>query len=268
MNWFENNIFRVGVAYLLWLPTWYGWAFEPDWGMGLVTPCDVAAISAMCEPLEGQESGVQFPAVPIPIFSTPGEASHGRLVKSPGSRWSLMLERDSLMGPHAVEISHEFGGNGEFVPCAYAEDCLKVYQFGDGFVNILRTVGGSGVWMRVTDLQQAGYLPIDYVQWLIDEQQHLHALWLPERGITVRERPGFSQRKLVTIPAEKGFDFSLEFTGDVQETWAEAEVCYYTNRCEIPTENPLYADGHCFLGWLKILDRQGFPNVWYNTEGC
>lgn len=268
MTWCQRWFVQVGIACLLWCPTWPSAAFDASWGVGLIVLGDATVARRTGDTSAAQEYGVQFPTVPIPVFAAPDKAAHGRVVHPPDARWSLVLERDAPMGTDVVEIAYESRGDGEFVSCAYAKSCLKVYQCDGDFVRVLRSVDGVGVWIRVTDLHQVGYLPMGYADWLVGEQDSLAALQLPERGITVREQPGFSSQKLVTIPSRQAFNFSLDFTGRINGLWAEVDVCYHRDRCEMPTKDPLYADGHCFSGWVKILDQQGFPNLWYNTEGC
>ncbi len=260
----------VFVTIIICISPLYAGAFDVTWGIGMIIPAEVAP-----PPGEGDFSywpeGIQFPQVPIPVFERPHGKRIGKLFRT--TDWNTTYRIDIFLSlvAHTDELPIHVNRtlDPEFIRSGYGEYCLKIYRQQDGYVQVLRDVYGENAWIRAADVQLTGFLVIDYLRWLVREGKTTGLTpVLPDSGITLREHPDFSSRRILRIPAEEAFYFDIEFSGRIDGTWAEVIVKYSTERCGDAAENPLYPDTTRFSGWIKVIDQQGFPNIWYDTWGC
>jgi hypothetical protein len=67
------------------------------------------------------------------------------------------------------------------------------------------------------------------------------------------------------ITTLRGEMVDIKPTGGRQELWLEVEVVRYDIH---PCVDGKGRVGEQWRGWLKAVDNQGYPNLWYSTRGC
>lgn len=234
------------------------WSTAPEhWGLGFIN-YDPAAVVAWAPGY-----GICFPqGAGLPAYET---ASRERLtamlfIEAPVDQAeSPRLRYFPTKGASAYLLEGEFPTDKRRI--SYENEFLLYTEIQNGFVKILPTSLNGGVWIAIKDLRAFGFQAESWQQYLHRTYASLNLLPPDRFAMNLREKPGIEAQKLVSL---KGDAFIITLTGTFEGLWAEVNVTEYT-------EHPCLEGrltGRKWTGWLKLLDNQGFPNIWYHPSGC
>ncbi len=134
-----------------------------------------------------------------------------------------------------------------------------VYKEQDGFIKLMFTSSGPSYWASLAEIEKAGAVYQPWIRFITDSK---HTFYTVNYGMNVRESPGVNAKKILTV---KGDNFKIEPTGSTQGNWAEVIIREYEEK-ESFEEPKLKKE---FRGWMKVVDNEGFPNIWcYIGAGC
>lgn len=205
-----------------------------DWGIGIIKfPETEVGVSIYSNP-KGNESGYFE-------MSKYGTQTYGvRPVWRDESGIGLIIPESAQL-----EIDYEKSG-------------LLVFESREGHVKIFDNNRQREQWLSLEDLREKGF---EYLPW-IDFMTNPNQWFLPYfYGMNLREAPNTSAPILVLA---KGEQFEITPTGKVDGFWAEVIIEEYDSvYCESP-HNLVKS----YIGWIKILDDAGYPNIWFYTRGC
>lgn len=134
---------------------------------------------------------------------------------------------------------------------------LIVFQEQDGFIKIFSKNGEQDVWISLIEVSQTQTIYRPWIKYMTGTSAPLFAL---NYGMNVREQPDAKATKIVTAKGEK---FNIEPTGRTNGLWAEVIIKEYDN--DYCSKRNLIKE---YQGWMKILDNEGYPNIWFGGYCC
>ncbi len=191
-------------------------------------------------------SGLNFPKDPIPTRASKGAVT-GTLRRKEGRLW---IDQNPVEPGDLQMVSDE----------SYF---LKVYQKTDKQVLVLQKTRKSGYWIKLADLEGARYR---FVSWLEYMKAKPERWYIHERvRLNLRTRPDPGSKKVLLVREGR---FLIDLTTKTDGRWAEVTVTEYER-------DPCEREGHIddlhivktYRGWLKVIDDDGFPNIWFPI-GC
>lgn len=148
--------------------------------------------------------------------------------------------------------------NNALIQIGYEIDGLVVKKETDGFLKIMYTEGDLIAWVSLVEIKKAGFIYYPWKQFMVSSGQ---TFFTTNYGMNVRQKPSINEPVVIMV---KGDQFEIELTGKTKGLWAEVVIKEFDSvYCEAPHQLI-----NTFLGWMKILDDEGYPNVWFYPRGC
>ena len=145
-----------------------------------------------------------------------------------------------------------------FKEVAYEEFALKYTDIKDDFLKVLESHGDY--WISIHDLEKAGFTNLSWINFLIQKKFSYYA---NKPGLRLRESPNTDSRILSTI---KGQSTIIEVTGEISGNWAKVKI-FRLKKDSCPIEENI---DYVYVqeGWIKIVNDDGYPNVYFYPRGC
>ncbi len=131
----------------------------------------------------------------------------------------------------------------------------------DGFVRIARNTqsGSQQFWLKKSEVMGKGCRVHDYVKFATTHKP----TFFPDRlGINLNFRTDHTTKSRV-IATLRSDHFFVTPIGESSGMWIKVKVEKRSKR---------YCDGGTLVdswtGWIKFVDDQGYPNIWYYPKGC
>ena len=143
----------------------------------------------------------------------------------------------------------------------YESGAIIVFEEKDGYVQVLPHSTGQSAWMKTEELAQHGF---SFLSWIDFLKGKSNGGLFPRdsMAINLRDGSGANHAKTTTLRGEL---IDITPTGQKKGLWLEVDVVRYD--VHFCTDG----QGHIaerWKGWLKAVDDQGYPNLWYHTRGC
>lgn len=135
----------------------------------------------------------------------------------------------------------------------YEGTCLKYYEeIGDYFECLINIYDG-GVWINSKELIKYGFSPIDWKTFLISEDRCYHPISLKEILIHNNEDN--------IIDTLRRGENVVKLINEIKNDYVKVEI-YKEN------ESGGCSDIKTGSGWIKIIDNNGRPKIFFYTRGC
>jgi len=132
-----------------------------------------------------------------------------------------------------------------------------------GFVKIFNKK--SSYWLWVAEIEQLGYKTSNWQDFLVNNNDKLLGYYAKKPGLNLRESPTKGGKILKTL---RGDLFEIHLQREASGNWNKVKVIKYQ---EHPCKGNLTKEEnieYILEGWLKTIDDNGTPNVWYYARGC
>ncbi|MEO9075800.1 MAG: hypothetical protein ABI263_00745 [Gelidibacter sp.] len=133
----------------------------------------------------------------------------------------------------------------------------------NGFVKFQN--GSQDLWLKESAIEKAGFELVAWQTFIAERAENLLGFYAHAPGLNLREQPHAASRKIKTL---KGETHQISPTNQHSGLWTKVKVT-------ISKEHPCVTDlseEENFIeeleGWIKIMDDNGIPNVWYYSRGC
>ena len=214
------------------------------WGIGMITN----------EPDPTAPPGVViFPDSQVPLYEQPG-GNQIALVSKATDQWRLLIQKTGSQA--STEANPD-----DLREVGYESGAGTVFEEKGGYLKVLPRSTEQGAWMKTEELAQHGSGFLSWIDFLNGKSDG--GLFPRESmAINLRQGPEATQLKSATL---KGELIDITPTGQKNGLWLEVEVIRYD--VHVCTDG----QGHIaerWRGWLKAVDDQGYPNLWYHTRGC
>ena len=214
------------------------------WGIGMITN----------EPNPSALPGLAiFPDSQVPLYDQPGGKQIATVSRTT-DQWRLLIQETE------TQTTRE-ANSDDLREVGYESGALIVFEEKDGHIKVLPHSTDQGAWMKIQDLAQHGFGFLSWIDFLNGKSDG--GLFPRESmAINLREDSGATHAKIATLRGEL---IDITPTGQKKGLWLEVDVVRY--------DVHFCADGQGHIaerwkGWLKAVDDQGYPNLWYHTRGC
>jgi hypothetical protein len=154
-------------------------------------------------------------------------------------------------------------GLENFQEIGYEVWAITYKQINDDFVNL--NIKNKNYWLKITDLQKVGFTLTNWQTFLSNNIDNLLGFYANDPGLNLREQPNLNSRIIRTL---KGDINQISPTKEHSGHWTKVKVIFSK---EHPCGTDLTEKENIIEeleGWIKIVDDEGKPNVWYYSRGC
>jgi len=133
----------------------------------------------------------------------------------------------------------------------------------DGFVKIKYET--QDLWLNEKEMEKVGFSLVEWQTFLADNVDNLLGYYANESGLNLREKPNPDSKIIKTL---KGDTVEISPTKEHNGIWTKVKVIV---RKEHPCGTDLMEEENIIEelgGWIKIVDDNGLPNLWYYSRGC
>jgi len=143
---------------------------------------------------------------------------------------------------------------------SYSKSVLVYNAQKQGFVRVM-----GKYWLKARDVQARGFKVDNWQNFLNAKAGKLLGYYANDPGLNLRSAPTIKGKRIKTL---KGELMQITPLNVNQGMWAKVRVRKLKRTpCETnlsEKENTEYV----LTGWIKILDNDGTPNVWFYPKGC
>ena len=214
------------------------------WGIGMITnEADPSAFPGV----------VIFPDPQVPLYEDPGSKQMA-VVSRATDQWRLLIQKSGS------QVTTQANPD-DLREVGYESGAVIVFEERDGYVKVLPRSTGQGAWMKTEELAQHGFSFLSWIDFLKGKSD---GDLFPRKSmaINLREGSGATNPKITTLRGEL---IDITPTGKKKGLWLEVDVVRYD--VHFCTDGQAHIAEH-WKGWLKAVDDQGYPNLWYYTRGC
>jgi len=120
-------------------------------------------------------------------------------------------------------------------------------------------------WLSIAELNKHGLVPVNWMQYLIDNSSNVLGYYANNPGLNLRKSPSIQSEVILTL---KGDLLEIKLMGETKGLWCKVNVTAYS-------EHPCASKGNfadikqkTMTGWIKLLSDDLTPNVSYYPKGC
>lgn len=150
-----------------------------------------------------------------------------------------------------------------FQEIGYQIWAITYFERRSGFVRIIN--GKYNYWLNEREIDKQGFKLTEWQDFLSENTGYLMGYYAKTPGLNLREGPDTDSK---IIRALRGVTNQIMPTREHTGPWTKVKVIIHK---ENPCRTNLAEDNNIqqeLEGWIKIVDDNGRPNVWYNAEGC
>ena len=129
-----------------------------------------------------------------------------------------------------------------------------------GFVKVL-----DQYWIDEQEIRSSSLEAINYREFLIRQTDLGLSYYANPPGLNLREGPSTKYEIIKTL---KGDIFQISPTKACEGLWCEVKVIEYKAHPCVTAQGEDENIMNRYEGWVKLLDDDGTPNVWYYAKGC
>lgn len=216
-----------------------------SWGLGILVPLND----------EIHSGKTNFTDSALKLYESPGKEEIGFIRKEAMEKTSgIINERIYIEYPDSTaEIPHTY-----LREVTYEGTCLKYYETENGYIRISPDKSHP-LWIDESELEQAGYKKRSWYAHL--KMLNTNFFPLPMGGINLRAEPSSGSQRQITIKEDR---FLIKLTGNQEQKWFEVEIEEYEQH-PCSGEKKLI---QVWKGWIKAINDDEIPNLWYYTRGC
>ena len=150
-----------------------------------------------------------------------------------------------------------------FKEIGYEVWTLTYFDRVDGFLRIIDD--NHNYWLDENEIFQKGFKIETWQNFLLENSGELLGFYANEPGLYVRESPDKNSKIIVFL---QGDLFEITPIAECIDGWNKVNVKKYRGHpCESNYNDPEIIELE-LNGWIKIVDDNGRPNVWYYPRGC
>jgi len=140
---------------------------------------------------------------------------------------------------------------------------MSYYEVKNGFVKVFDK--NSTYWLKISAIDKANFKLIDWQDFLVENDGKFLGYYANKPGLNLRVKPLKSAKILKTL---RGKLFEINLLKESKGNWNKVKVLKYH---EYPCKGNLSKEEnieYILEGWIKTVDDNGTPNIWYNARGC
>jgi len=150
-----------------------------------------------------------------------------------------------------------------FKEIGYEVWALTYNQINGDFVKL--DILEKNYWINISETQNAGFKLTNWQKFFSDMTGILLGFYPNEPGLNLRNEPDANSKLIRTL---KGDVCQISLTKENKGLWSKVKVIVTKeNPCgtDLTEEENIIEE---IEGWIKIVDDEGKPNLWYYSRGC
>jgi hypothetical protein len=196
------------------------------------------------------------------VFESPNGQKVGKLSrqldgqKNDQEHYKLYFTPLSSQNPKQIEISN-------FQEIGYEVFAIPYFERKEGFVRVLNHT--RNFWLNEDEIEIKGFKIENWQNFLFSMVGDLLGFYASDPGLNLRKEPNQHSELIATL---KGHLFEISPLDQHEGSWTKVKVKKYK---EHPCESSLTQDEMIEIeweGWIKIIDDNDSPKVWYYSRGC
>lgn len=189
----------------------------------------------------------------LDLYDQPGGKKVASL-KRTSDEYSIYLLKNGKETKIELESLKEIG---------YEIFAIKFIDKVDGFVKVLDEFGGY--WLSINEMKKKDFDAVSWMDFLIRYTDKVLGYYAEDPGLRLRATPGIDGEVTGSV---KGDLFEIKLSRKTNGSWNLVTVTKYREHpCGASfseEENLEYKTE----GWMKVVDDDGEPNIWFYTRGC
>ncbi len=171
--------------------------------------------------------------------------------------------------PYKIFFIHKSNKNvkqielSNFAEIGYEVWAITYFERKNGFVRIVDS--NVDFWLSEMEIEEKNFKVEYWKEFLISNTGNLLGYYANDPGLNLRVLPSKNSDLILTL---KGDLFEITPTEQALGNWVKVNVTKYK---EHPCSSDLSQEElieYKLEGWLKLVDHNGLPNVWYYSRGC
>jgi hypothetical protein len=140
---------------------------------------------------------------------------------------------------------------------------IKYFERRNGFVRIVNK--SVDYWLSEKEIKDKGFKLSEWQQFLIDKSGHVLGYYAKDPGLHLRAKPTTESKILKKLVGDL---FEITPTEECEGNWTKVKVRKYKEHPCVSDPTKSENIEYELEGWIKIVDNEGNPNVWYYSRGC
>lgn len=230
-------------------------SFGQDFKTGLLIP-DLKIVD------ESEICCIYIPKDGFNVYSSPNGEIIGKL-----SRLNNSLEDEQeLYKLYFIEKNtkkQELLNLSDFQEIGYEIWALKYIDSKNNFIKV--ELKNQNFWINKDEILRKGFKVVNWQTFLLENADNLLGYYANDKGLNLREEPNDNSKIIATV---KGDLFEIKPTPENVNIWTKVKIRKYKKHPCLSDLDETELIEYELEGWLKLVDENGFPNVWYYARGC
>ena len=152
--------------------------------------------------------------------------------------------------------------NNDVAYSGYEEIAITYYEDKNGYINVLRdALKDKGAWIKRSDLEKQNITTILWIDFLVDKNP-------PWQNYSQTKLYSEASNKSKILLSLNDISDKIEVTGNKKDQWAEVIITRYNGSRFYWIDNvPEPAKLLVIKGWMKFVNENGSPAIYYNMKG-
>ena len=196
------------------------------------------------------------------VFNSPDGTIIGTLTRMTESNkddqapYKIFFIDKSTETANQIELS-------KFKEIGYETWAITHFESKNGFVRIVDT--NVDFWLSEKEIEEKDFKVENWKDFLISKTGSLLGYFANDPGLNLRALPSKDSDLILTF---KGDLFEIKPTAQAEGNWVKVKVIKYKEHPCVSELNQEELIEEKFEGWIKLIDDNGSPNVWYYSRGC
>jgi hypothetical protein len=209
---------------------------DDNWGIGIISNMKL-----------NESEIINFPSHDIYVYNKPNGIKIGKILKINSDEY-YKIYFDDFVNKKRLRVSLD-----DLVEINYEGTCLKYYEKTDNYIKCLNNLIDGGVWINTKDLKIYGFSDLDWRNFLIQTDRCYFPI--NNNGLLIFDSDGN-----VIDTLKKNLNV-LKLINAYQNGLVKVNI-YNLDECGSCGEKLIKT------GWMKIIDDNGSPLIYFYTRGC
>lgn len=196
------------------------------------------------------------------VFNSPNGNEIGTLTRMTESNaddqapYKIFFIHKSTETAKQIELSN-------FKQIGYEIWAITYFERKNGFVRIVDK--NVDYWLSEKEIEDKDFKVENWKNFLISNTGSLLGYYANDPGLNLRLLPSKDSDLILTF---NGDLFEIKPTAQAEGNWVKVEVIKYKEHPCVSDLNQNELIEEKFDGWIKLVNDNGSPNVWYYSRGC
>lgn len=205
---------------------------------------------------------IYLPKEGFSVFDSPNGNNIGTLTRMTESNTDDQTPYKIFFIDNATETAKPIELSN-FKQIGYETWAITFFERKNGFVRIVES--NVDYWLSEKEIEEKNFNVENWKSFLISNTGKLLGYYANDPGLNLRALPSKDSDLILTL---RGDLFEITPTEQSERNWVRVKVRKYIEHPCVSGMNQDELIEEKFEGWIKLIDENGLPNVWYYSRGC